>query len=173
MVKTITKTGPGMKGLQNIQEIGNDLVTKVGFFETARYEKKGTPVAAIAAQNEFGNPDLNIPARPFMRPTMDKRRGAIAAYARTVIQQLAKAQIPSAYLAMDSVGGKIAGEIKRTITQVHEPVLAPATILARKYFMAPSNRPKKGVAGISIKPLIRPRSGIMLNSVTHVTERKK
>ena len=37
-------------------------VAKVGWFEKSRYET-GEYVAEIAAQNEFGNPSKNIPAR--------------------------------------------------------------------------------------------------------------
>ena len=46
---------------------------KVGFFSTARYED-GTPVAAVAAWNEFGTE--TIPERPFFRNALaESERG--------------------------------------------------------------------------------------------------
>ena len=68
MVKVTVKVQQrGGKKLQRLlREAGKGGVSgvKVGFFSTARYED-GTPVAAVAAWNEFGTE--TIPERPFFR----------------------------------------------------------------------------------------------------------
>jgi hypothetical protein len=45
---------------------------KVGFFETSIYADSGTPVAYVASIHEFGahGNGVNVPARPFMRPSV-------------------------------------------------------------------------------------------------------
>ena len=46
---------------------------KVGFFSTPRYDdKKHTPVAAVAAWNEFGT--NSIPERPFFRSALEEAK---------------------------------------------------------------------------------------------------
>ena len=62
---TVKRTG-GKKLQRLLREAGKGGVSgvKVGFFSTAKYED-GTPVAAVAAWNEFGT--KTIPERPFFR----------------------------------------------------------------------------------------------------------
>lgn len=45
---------------------------EIGFFDSSRYND-GTPMAAVAAWNEFGTPDAKhpIPPRPFMRKAIE------------------------------------------------------------------------------------------------------
>ena len=66
---TIRRDNP--KALENIAKALQPGTVKIGWFPSARYDdEKSTPVAAIAAQNEYGNPNKNIPARPFIRPAI-------------------------------------------------------------------------------------------------------
>ena len=64
----------GGKKLQRLlREAGKGGVSGVkgGFFSTAKYDdKRGTPVAAVAAWNEFGTE--TIPERPFFSPNPPK-----------------------------------------------------------------------------------------------------
>ncbi|KAG1305014.1 hypothetical protein G6F62_015645 [Rhizopus arrhizus] len=45
---------------------------RVGFLENAKYPD-GTPVAMVAAINEFGRPDHNQPPRPFFRRMIEEK----------------------------------------------------------------------------------------------------
>ena len=65
----------GKKLRRLLREAGKGGVSgvKVGFFSTAKYQD-GTPVAAVAAWNEFGT--KTIPERPFFRNALaESERG--------------------------------------------------------------------------------------------------
>ena len=105
----------------------------VGFFSTAKYPD-GTPVAAVAAWQEFGVPDNNIPERPFLRNSVGD--------AEDVIIPVLKEGIDPTDMALDritagKVGEAMQSRIQREITQLREPPNAPRT-LARK---APKTNP--------------------------------
>ena len=103
---------------------------EVGFFETDNYPD-GTPVAYVAAINEFGNPAGNLPARPFFRPATTgnaddiKRRGAaaVAAVARG-------ADIDT---AMGALGETVVADVQDTIIATTTPPLAASTIYNRQH----------------------------------------
>ena len=50
-----------------------NMVAQIGFPSGNNYED-GTPVAYVAAIQEFGAPAVNIPARPFMQPTVRQKK---------------------------------------------------------------------------------------------------
>lgn len=130
MAKVVRKEGPGKKQLQVFLEgLDTTKVGKVGFFETAKYEN-GTPVAYVAAINEFGAPTQNIPSRPFFRPTISQRRESWQGLA----QSGAKAMIRGTATmddVLEGIGLQAAGDIRRTITKVTLPALAASTARAR------------------------------------------
>ena len=71
---TVKRTG-GKKLERFLREAGKGGVSSVavGFFADAKYQD-GTPVAAVAAWNEFGT--KNIPERPFFRNALaESERG--------------------------------------------------------------------------------------------------
>ena len=117
---------------------------RVGFLENAKYPD-GTPVAMIAAIQDFGAPKVNIPPRPFFRNmirTKQKEWGpGIAALLRT--------NNWDAERALNLTGQAIAGQLRQSIQDTNSPPLQPATI-ARKGFA---------------KPLVD--TGHMLNSVDY------
>ncbi len=117
----------GGKKLQRLlREAGKGGVSgvKVGFFSTARYDdKRGTPVAAVAAWNEFGTE--TIPERPFFR-------NALAESERGVSNILAKG-IDTKKMVVDErlagrVGAYVKGNIRDSITALKEPPNAPETV---------------------------------------------
>lgn len=155
--------------------------TKVGWFESAVYES-GRPVAAVAAGNEFGIPDRSIPARPFMRPTVDESTSQWTETATRMSTRVLEGKM-SAEKAMDVLGQQAEANIAKTITQVLTPPLSPITLGARKYRQQGkevtgatigeiARKLKEGkldVSGVSTKPL--QDTGVMLDTLTHVTER--
>ena len=118
----------GGKKLQRLlREAGKGGVSgvKVGFFSTAKYED-GTPVAAVAAWNEFGTE--TIPERPFFRR-------ALAEAERGVSNILAKGIEPEKMVVDERLAGRVgayvAGQVMESISALKEPPNAPETI-ARK-----------------------------------------
>ena len=118
----------GGKKLQRLlREAGKGGVSgvKVGFFSTPKYQD-GTPVAAVAAWNEFGT--KTIPERPFFR-------NALAESERGVSNILAKG-IDTKKMVVDErlagrVGAYVAGQVMESIRTLTGPPNAPETI-ARK-----------------------------------------
>lgn len=131
---------------------------RVGFFDTAKYED-GTPVAYVATIQELGYPAGNIPARPFLRPTVEQQRDAwkrtLAAGAKRVI---AGKMTYSSMLGQ--FGMQVAGEISQTIASVTSPALKASTIAARKS--------RRASPGVSTKPLVD--TGLMIQSVSSKVE---
>ena len=115
----------GGKKLQRLlREAGKGGVSgvKVGFFSTARYED-GTPVAAVAAWNEFGTE--TIPERPFFR-------NALAESERSV-GRILQAGLDTKKMVVDErlagrVGAHVQGQIQESITALKEPPNAPETV---------------------------------------------
>ena len=115
----------GGKKLQRLlREAGKGGVSgvKVGFFSTARYED-GTPVAAVAAWNEFGTE--TIPERPFFR-------NALAESERSV-GRILQAGLDTKKMVVDEqlagrVGTHVQGRIQDSITSLKEPPNAPETV---------------------------------------------
>ena len=158
--RVVTPLGKGLKkALSNL----DGKVGKVGWFEEDKYDDE-TPVASVAIIHEKGFPEKNIPARPFMRPTIvhhEKEWQEIAA-------QSAKGIISGKYdigHVLKVIGEQAAGDIRKTISQIFSPVPQPATIQARlsKY------KNKKHVGNLT-KPLID--STKMYESVTNTVEDK-
>ena len=138
-------------------------VGKVGWFENSKYaDKDSTPVAAVAAQNEYGNPNKHIPARPFMRPTIYAKQNEWSKIAENGSKSILKGD-NTIYDVLQLLGLKAAGDIKRTISKLTEPPLSPKTIAARL-----SRRQDQSTIGLLTKPLID--TGIMLNTLTNSVE---
>lgn len=104
-------------------------VAKVGWFETARYPE-GEQVASVALIQEFGAPGANIPARPFIRPTIsaegDKWKENITKGVQAVVRGAVTAD-----QVLEIVGQQAAGDIRKTISEVRTPPLADSTIAQR------------------------------------------
>lgn len=104
---------------------------KVGFLAGATYPD-GTPVAMIAAIQEFGAPAAGIPPRPFFRNMVAKYEKEWPAGIATQLKETNY----DAGQAFDRVGQAIAGQLQQSIRDTNEPPLAPSTI-KRKGFAKP------------------------------------
>ena len=176
-VKKITNTR-AWEELQN--KIEKKLSMQVGWFPSAKYDDN-TPVASVAVTNEFG--EAPIPARPFMRPASRQNAPRWAKLFAKDIRQL-----PLQY-ALDNLGFRVEGDIRKSISEVWNPPLKAVTIYnrIRKHdsfirkdkngqidWIKTEKAREKGVAkalgthaGIA-KPLID--TGYMIASVTHEVE---
>ncbi|QGP57365.1 hypothetical protein PsalMR5_04884 (plasmid) [Piscirickettsia salmonis] len=107
LLKSLEKT---LKGAINTRTL------KVGFFNGVKNDdKENSPtIAAIARANEFGVPEKNIPARPFMQQTLE----AHGFYKRSLAIRLGR--VIRGTRSLDGqlmvVGEKMASDIKQTIT---------------------------------------------------------
>lgn len=139
----------------------------VGWFEKSHYED-GTPVATAAAQNEFGNPNKNIPARPFIRPAIKENKQKWEKLLAVGAKKIIKNELTIDNL-FDLLGFQVEGDIKKSIQSVYYPALAESTVLKRiaksSKLSSIKGQISQSALGNVTKPLID--TGIMFNTVTH------
>jgi len=124
---------------------GGKQSVEVGFFEDAAYDD-GTPVAHVAAIQEFGYAEGGIPERPFFRMANKLVKAKLLRMLKFSIDP--KNMIITSTIA-DRSGILFQGEVQKSITDMTSPANKAATI------------EKKG----SSSPLID--SGKMRQSVTY------
>lgn len=99
----------------------------VGFFETAVYED-GTPVAGVAAVNEFGSSDGRVPERPAFRQAVNRLEDELGVV-------LGRAVAASGFNIDDAVVERVGlaaqAAVQESITDLRQPPNAPSTV-ARK-----------------------------------------
>lgn len=100
---------------------------QVGFLHGATYPN-GTPVAMVAAIQEFGASRAGIPPRPFFR-TMIEREAAN--WSAGVAKLLQKNKF-NAVLTLNQLGQVMAGQLQQSIADVMAPPLSPTTLMLRK-----------------------------------------
>lgn len=125
--------GPGAKQLEALIKGMGDKQGKVGWFSESKYEN-GTPVAYVAAIQEFGSPQNSIPPRSFMRTTiMEKRRswaGIIGKFSKAVLSGAM-----SGDLALEQFVQVAKGDVQKKIASITDPALSPITLALRKVKM--------------------------------------
>ncbi|MCY1196913.1 hypothetical protein D9M72_82690 [compost metagenome] len=113
------------------KKLGDGGSLRVGFLEGATYPD-GTPVALVAAVNEFGRPDRNQPPRPFFRSMIAERQKdwprALGAVAKNNDYDIDK--------TLGLMGEGIKGQLQESIQHMDSPPLSPVTV-ARKGFEKP------------------------------------
>ena len=97
-----------------------------GNYETAA----NTPVAYVAAIQEYGAPGRGIPARPFMRPTVQAYKQQWSDSMHDGLRQVIRGQLQPVNV-LDAVGELAASEMKLTMSQVQTPPLSPVTVMLR------------------------------------------
>lgn len=143
---------------------------KVGWLDSSRYPDGGPPVALVAAVNEFGWPEHNIPPRLGMRATAQALRGVWTQKAFKANQRVVRGEI-TAKDAMDLIGATAAGDIRKHIAEVTQPPLKPGTVEARlrgKKGYGPGR--KKAIAITVAKPLVF--TGRLEGTLTNATVTK-
>lgn len=126
---------------------------RAGFFDTSVYPD-GTPVAYVAAAQEYGTP--TAPARSFFRPTMKAKKNAWADLMRNGAKAVISGRLTAEQM-LEQFGQSVAGSVKETISQIQNPALAESTIKARQS--------KRKSPGVSTKPLVD--SGYMISQVSN------
>jgi hypothetical protein len=109
----------------------SDRVVQVGFPKGANYDD-GTPVAYVAAIQEFGAPAAKIPPRPFFAPAIKDNEAKWVKSIRGNIAQVTKGNM-TADGVLEAVGMVAVGDIHASIENVNSPALSPVTVLLRKW----------------------------------------
>lgn len=153
--------GPAAMPLQKALAGLKGVVGRVGWFETAKYPN-GTPVAYVAAIHEFGSPENNIPPRLGMRATSDEKRGEWGSVAAGASKAVLSGKM-TAPAAMEVLGLKAAGDIRKHISEVTQPPLKVDTVKARL-----AGKKQGNVVSITAaKPLVA--TGHLLATLTNTT----
>jgi hypothetical protein len=157
------------------------VVGKVGWFESAKYEN-GTPVAYVAAIQEFGNTvGTPIPPRPFMRPAVAEKRSEWEQIAARGAKDILAGQSDSVSV-MKKITLSAQNAVSENIATLTEPPLSPITIGVRKYKKQGKKitartigeiarlleEGKLDLSGVSTKPL--EDTGLMSATLTSVVE---
>jgi hypothetical protein len=166
--------------LDSIPEGFSEKVAQVGWFETAKYpDEKATPVAYVAAIQEYGAPEVGIPARPTVRPTIDAKKDAWAKLMGDGVKAIIDGKA-AATDVLESVGMQAAGDIRATIASVSAPALSPTTVMLRKWKRADPSLKVTGktvgaaaaaveagesTSGVNADPLRD--TNLLVNSVNH------
>jgi hypothetical protein len=160
-----------------IQRVGQPKGVRVGVLEGATYpDEENTPVAMVAAIQEFGAPNVGIPPRPFFRTTVEKHKGHWP-------EDLGKIAVATDYdidRTLGLMGTMIKEEIQDAIRETMEPALSPVTVMLRGMRSNNSDLKINGTTvaeararvdqgltnyGASSKPLID--TGHLLNSIEY------
>lgn len=129
MRRTVSVSENVNRVLKNIAEKMGGGKVQIGFLEGAKYPD-GTPVAAVAFWNEFGQE--RVPPRPFFRRMIAKESPGWP-------QKMADATKKTNFdgpRVLAVMGKDIEGALKESIVTLTDPPLAPSTI-KRKGFAKP------------------------------------
>jgi len=160
--KNVKVNDMGLDRILHELDIANRSYTKVGY--PAEGEVKGatrkgsgrdefediSEVAEVAAINEFGAPNANVPERSFVRTSFDEGQKEINRMKQRLYNQIIDGKMTTKR-ALGLIGEKHVAQMKRKIRDIKNPPNAPST-----------KRRKKGVSN----PLIDRAQ--MLNSVQHI-----
>lgn len=93
-------------------------------------EEGGTPLATIAAANEYGTEDGHIPERSFIRSTVDEELPSLKILRDRVLAQVVLGEL-NPRQAIGIMGAYLQGKIQQKIASGVPPPNAPATIAAK------------------------------------------
>lgn len=117
------------RALSDRAKLFEGTVVKVGFPAGKNYPD-GTSIAYVAAIQEFGAPEVNIPPRSPMRLTRAAKSREWAKSMAEGAQAVAQRRISLTGM-LDAVGQVAAADIVQTIADRLSPPLKPATVSAR------------------------------------------
>ena len=109
-------------------KVQNPGTLNVGFLEGSEYPD-GTPVAAVAAYNEYGG---SGPPRPFFRGMIAKKRGNWGKKLGEILKQ----NHFDGKKSLALMGEGISGQLRESIQEFSDPANAPSTV-AQKGFDKP------------------------------------
>lgn len=127
-VKSLQGSEKVMQALEEIAKKMGGGGVSIGFMGGATYPD-GTPVAAVAFWNEFGDPANNRPPRPFFREMIEAESPA---WPKTMAR-LAKATDYDGEKVLGLMGEDIGGGLQQSINEFTTPELAESTKKAKGF----------------------------------------
>lgn len=112
--------------VQMARMLTNARTVQVGFLAGATYPD-GTPVAMVAAIQNYGAPKANIPPRPFFSNMIRAKKGEWAPAAADLL----KSNGYDALRTLQLMGEGIAGQLRESIIETNSPPLAASTLAKR------------------------------------------
>jgi|SRR5208283_370541 len=116
---------------------------------------------------EFGAPEVKIPARPFMFPTLRDKLTDIQGYLLRAAEYALQGDNESVDKTLDSLGIELVAAIKDRILKSIPPALSKNTL--RKWIKLPGGTPKKRSEYGTIPLKI---TGTFMNSFEHTVENR-
>lgn len=167
--------------VKRLEDTAN-LEVAVGWFDSARYDDD-TPVAYVAAIQEFGAPRAGIPPRPFLKPCISANEEMWAEKISKGMSAVIAGKITGDQV-LDAVGGLAARQLQKQISEVSEPELSDVTLLLRKWRKEGKtitgktvaeardlvNKGEADVSGVPTDPLND--TGYMIATVQHLVRKK-
>lgn len=155
------------RALSDKAKLFDGAVAKVGIPAGKNYPD-GTSIAYVAAIQEFGCPEKNIPPRSFLRSTRTKKSAEWARELAAGAQSVAQRQIGLTEM-LDTVGHVAAMDVVQTFAERIPPPLKPATVEARIRRAKKANRRfgSKGVPITISQPLVD--TGALIAHVSYGT----
>lgn len=165
------------------RSLGTAKKVSVGYMAGATYpDEDHTPVAMVAAIQNFGAPGAGIPPRPFFSGMVRDHKGEWP----EDLKQALEAQDYDAERALGTMGLLIKEELQESVRETYEPPLSPVTVMLRgmRSVGGPdfrvtgatvgeaAQRVKEGKTnyGASTKPLIDTPAAHLLNSADYTVE---
>ena len=109
----------------------DDFSVRIGWFSSAKYPN-GTPVAYVASIHEFGAPSRGIPARSFMRPTINAKTGDWSQQMRYLAKQIVNGAMTTEG-ALTQLASVAHGDVQTTLARLTDPPLSKLTVYIRKF----------------------------------------
>lgn len=120
-------------------------------------------VAGIAAANEYGT--KRIPARPFMRLTIERQRQAWEEQTKKEFIRIMDGKQDTTK-ALARIGAKMVGDLQATIRSNVPPANAASTVLTKTSSLKGAKRDKAVMLGLFGQGTLRD-TGQMLNAMTY------
>lgn len=121
--------------MRDLARIDGAMIT-TGVHEGAgSYVKSKKPIAYVAAVNEYGHEESNIPARPFLSTAFDENRENWREFGRDIIKDVILGK-QTLKRGMKRLGTIQMMAVRSKITKIKQPANAPSTV-ARKGFNNP------------------------------------
>lgn len=117
--------------LSNVPRQFEGKVAQFGFPKGAEYED-GTSVAYVAAIQNYGAPEVGIPPRPFMEPTVKDHQAEWVKLLAAGVKKVGDGGL-TAFDVLDGVGRMAVADIQEEIAHISEPALSQVTVLLRKW----------------------------------------
>jgi len=124
-------------GYKRTMQVLRDLLAAevlVGVRGNAGDSEDGTPLAVIAAANEFGT--ATIPERSFLRSTVESNRDKYAADLQQVVEDVVDGKANAMEQGLNRLGVEAVADVQRTMRELDDPPNAASTI-ARKGSSSP------------------------------------